>query len=142
MKNTLFSQSVLLFRKAIWLFVFMSIFFFKYTPATNFFAGFCEQLSLITAESQREISKQAGKNESIPFSNSGEEHSDSDTQNKDLQASNYSKARRIVSQKSKLFFNGLFYALIKQTPKDAPFPRYFSNLSNTCFASLHRFSVF
>lgn len=142
MKKTHLNQAALLFRKATWFFVFISLISFNYFPATTFISGLGEYLSLTSVESQREMSKQADKNESVPYSNSGEEKSESDTQLKDLKATIYYKNRRLVSEKTKPVFNGFSHAILKKNAADASFPRYFSNLSNTCFVSLYRFSIF
>jgi len=142
MKKTHINQISLLFRKAVWSFVFISLISFNYFPATTFISGLGEYLSLTSAESQREMSKQAGKNESVPYSNSGEEKSESDTQLKDLKATIYSKNRRLVSYKTKLVSISLSRTIIEKNPRNDTFPRYFSNLSNTCFVSLYRFSIF
>lgn len=142
MKKTHLYQSALLFRKATWLFVFISLLSLNYFPAANFFTDFYKSVLLTSAESQMDLSKQADKNESVPYSNSGEEKSESDSQQKDLQPTIYYKSRRFVTDKTKLVFNNLSHVPIKRVPEKEAFPSYLSNLSNTCFASLYRFSIF
>jgi len=138
MKKIHLNQAALLFRKATWLFVFISLLSLNYFPGTDF----CKSISLSSAQSQRDMSRHADKNESVPYSNSGEEKSDSENQNKDVDEKIYSKNRRLVSYKTKLVSNSLSHTVIEKNPKNDTFPRYFSNLSNTCFVSLYRFSIF
>jgi len=142
MKKTHLNQAVLLFRKAIWVFVFIGLLSFNYFSTPNIFAGIVDFLSLTATQSQQEPSKQTDPKKSIPFSNSNEEKSDSDTRNKEVDEKIYTRNRRLVSEKTKLVFTDLSYGVIKKIPKDDPFSRDFPKLSNTCFASLYRFSVF
>jgi len=142
MKKTYLYQTFRLFRKAIWFFVFISLLSLNYFPTTNFFTGLGEYVLRSSAESQRETPKQTDQKKSVPFSNPTEEKSDSDNRNKDLDETIYSKNRRLVSEKTEPVFKGYYCAVIKKILKDEPIPHYVSNASNTCFASLYRFSIF
>ena len=141
MKKTSLIQTALLFRKAMWLFVFVSLVFSKDITSADFFAGFSDHLTLTTAESKNEMPKQHGQNQSLPFSNSGEEKADWDIRYKNVDETIYSRSRRVVSEKAKAL-NSQSYAVIKIIPQNDSFPRNFPNPSNTCFASFHKFSVF
>jgi hypothetical protein len=141
MKKKSLNQTAMLLRKAIWLFAFASLVFSKDIFSSDFFAGLSENLSVLTTESKKEMPRQSGQNQSTPFPNSGEEKADCDSRSKHVEETIYSRNKRIVSEKAKAV-NGLSYAVIYKIPEDDLFPNSFPNPANTCFAQLHRFSVF
>ncbi len=141
MKKNYLARTALLFRKAIWLFVFVSFIFSNDVTSFDLFSNFSELLSPVTTESKKEMPRKADEKRSVPFSNSGEEKSDSNNKHKDLDETIYSKNRRVVLEKTKLVFNPS-YAALNKSPENDPLSAYFPSSSNTCFASLYRFTIF
>ncbi len=142
MKKNHLNHSLQLFRKAVWLFLFVSLVSLNFLPTSTFFAGLFELISLTPAGSQRETSKKTDQSKTFPFSNSNEKNSDSNTRDKDLDEIISSKNRRVVTKKTTIAYNRLSYAILSKIPENKPFPGYFLNSFNTCFASLYRFSIF
>jgi len=125
----------------MWLFVFVSFIFSNDVTSFDFFANCSKLLSQVTVESKKEMPRKADEKRSVPFSNSGEEKSDSNNKHKDLDETIYAKNRRVVLEKTKLVFNAPYAALNKISENDL-FSHYFPNSYINCFASLYRFTIF
>jgi len=142
MKKIYVSQTVVLFRKVIWLHVFVSLIFLNYFPNADFFTAPVDSFLALSAKVQQEVPKQNDQKKSVPLCNPNEEKSDSEFRNKEVDVKIYSRNRRSVSEKAKLVFTDLSFVVLSKNPENDPFPHYFPNPSNTCFASLYRFSIF